>query len=122
MKKITFTLLIGLICVVTIFAQAPKTFKYQAIARDNTGNIISNQIVSFQISIVEGDAGGISIYTETHDITTSEFGLVNLEIGNGELVSGTFETIDWGSNSYFLQIEMDENGGINYLLLEHLNC
>ncbi|MEZ5196816.1 MAG: FISUMP domain-containing protein [Bacteroidales bacterium] len=117
MKKITFTLQLLILILASVFAQAPKTFRYQAIARDNTGNIISNQDVSFRVSILGGEPGGIIIYTETHDTTTNEFGLVNIEIGNGDADFGIFETIDWGGDNYFLQIEIDESGGTNYQLM-----
>ena len=40
-----------------------------------------------------------------------------MEIGNGAEVSGVFADIDWGGDIYFLQIEMDENGGATYQLM-----
>ena len=116
MKKITLTFAIILMAIIVI-AQPPQKFKYQAVVRDNGGNILSNQNVSFQISILEGSIGGIAVFVETHDTITNEFGLVNLEIGNGGVVSGVFADIDWGGDSYFLQVEMDENGGVSYQLM-----
>jgi uncharacterized protein (TIGR02145 family) len=98
-------------------AQSPQLFNYQAIARDNQGDPITNQDVSFQISILQGNASGIVVYAETHTTTTNEFGLVNLEVGNGTVVSGDFTTINWGDGSYFLETEMDETGGTNYQLM-----
>ncbi|MBW8060805.1 MAG: hypothetical protein FVQ78_10960, partial [Solirubrobacterales bacterium] len=41
----------------------------------------------------------------------------SLEIGTGAIVSGTFSTIDWGADIYFVQIEMDETGGMAYQLM-----
>jgi hypothetical protein len=98
-------------------AQSPEAFKYQAVARDAGGQILANQSVSFQISILQSSASGTSVYSETHAATTNTFGLVNLEIGNGVVVSGNFSNIDWGTDSYFVQIEMDESGGSNYQML-----
>ena len=116
MKKITHSLVMITIAI-TVLAQAPQALKYQAVARDNGGNILANQNVSFQISILQGSAGGTSVFVETHTATTNDFGLVNFEVGNGVLVSGDFSTIGWGDDTYFLQIEMDENGGTNYQLM-----
>ena len=99
------------------YSQAPQAFKYQAVARDNAGEILENQSVSFRISVLQGSASGSSVYTETHSGTTNSFGLINLQIGSGTVSSGTFSTIPWGSNSHFVQISMDETGGSNYQLM-----
>jgi hypothetical protein len=116
MKKLTL-MLVTIVISFSSISQTPQAFKYQAVVRDNSGNILANQNVSFQISILQGSASGASVCTETYDATTNEFGLVNLEIGNGEPGTGSFTDIDWGDGLYFLQIEMDETGGPNYLLM-----
>ena len=53
MKKITLTLL-AVLSVIILFAQTPYAFEYQAVARNISGEILSNQDVAFQISILEG--------------------------------------------------------------------
>lgn len=100
-----------------LMAQAPNQFKYQAIARNTAGNILANQSVGFEISILQNSSGGTSVYTETHAVTTNEHGLVNLNIGGGAVVSGTFSTIDWGGAIYFIQVRMDATGGTAYALM-----
>ncbi|MCB2219423.1 MAG: DUF1566 domain-containing protein [Bacteroidetes bacterium] len=116
MKKSIISLLLTII-IYSSFSQAPHAFKYQAIARNNSGQILSNQDVSFQISILQNSISGTNVYTEIHSTITNEFGLVILEIGNGTVVNGNFNAIEWGSDSYFLQVEMDENAGNTYQLL-----
>lgn len=116
MKKLQL-LIICLITGVQLFSQAPDQFKYQAIARDNGGAILANQSVGFEISILQNSAGGTSVYTETHAVTTNENGLVNLSIGGGASVSGNFSSIDWGGAIYFLQVKMDATGGTAYALM-----
>lgn len=102
---------------ILLFAQAPQAFKYQTVVRDNAGNVMANHNVSFRMSILQGSITGPSVYTETHLLATNGQGLVNLEIGNGIELSGDFSTIDWGADSYLLQVEMDENGLTNYQLM-----
>ena len=114
MKRFTLTLLITLIGAVSIFAQAPHAFNYQAIIRDSLGNIITNQIVSFRIGVIQDSINGILVYSETHSSITNQFGLVVLEIGNGTVETGVFENINWGATSHFLKLELDETGGTNY--------
>ena len=115
MKKILFFTVAILFALVS-FSQSPNSFKYQTVVRDFSGNVMANQNVSFQISILQGSASGSSVYTETHDITTNDFGLVNLNIGEG-YTSDDFYLIDWSYGPYFIQIELDENGGSSYSLM-----
>ena len=116
-RNLLLSFAILLLAIVTMTAQSPEAFKYQAVARDATGQVLANQSVSFQISILQGSISGTSIYSETHAANTNGLGLVALEIGNGVVGSGDFSAINWGADSYFVQIEMDEAGGSNYQLM-----
>ena len=100
-----------------LFAQTPHSFKYQAVIRNNQGQIVQNQLVSLKLSILSGSATGTPVYTEIHQKATSEFGIVNLNIGNGTLVSGSFNNIQWDNNLYFVKIELDLTGGGNYTFI-----
>ena len=112
MKKINLIIAMMIIAV-CVFAQTPQAFKYQAVVRDNAGNVLTTTNVNFRIGILQGSASGILVFSETHDANTNEFGLVNLEIGTGEQETGLLSEIDCGNGPYFLQIEMDETGGTN---------
>ena len=103
MKKLLLTCFLGFLSLI-IFAQAPSSFKYQTVIRDNNGELISNQDVSFRISIIRNSDTGTEIYNETHNVTSSSLGLCNLEIGNGNSPSSDFDLIDWGNDTYFLKI------------------
>ena len=93
MKKLILSL-ITMFTVLSGMAQAPNMFKYQAVARNTTGDLIANQTVSFEISILQNSSGGSPVYTETHVATTNQHGLVNLNVGGGAVTFGTFSTID----------------------------
>ena len=108
-----FYFILGLFVSTLIYAQ-PHAFKYQAVVRDASGELLVNQTVSFQITILEGDVNGSEVYVEEHTATTSSYGSVTLEIGWGENASTDFSAIDWGSSSYFIQIAWDLTGGTNY--------
>ena len=92
----------------------PTAFRYQTVVRDASGNILSNQQVSFRINILKASTSGTNVYTETHIKTTNQFGLASLEIGNGSVISGNFNTINWGNDNYYLKVEIDETGGGSY--------
>jgi hypothetical protein len=92
----------------------PQAIKYQAVARDVNGNAIANQPVSFRISIIEGSENGTAVYEETQTATTNQFGLANLSIGKGTVISGQFDSIKWGNGTFFAKIEFDPKGGSDY--------
>ena len=105
MKKQIIISGILLLLVYSIYSQ-PQAFKYQTVVRDVAGNILVNQNVSFQLSILQDSPTGLSIYTETHLSVTNDHGVVNLTIGTGSVVSGNFTTINWGENLHYLKIEL----------------
>ncbi|WNJ18705.1 hypothetical protein [Pontibacter sp. G13] len=98
-------------------AQAPEKFQYQAVARDNAGAILANQATAVRISIREFTATGNIIYQESFNPTTNQYGLFTLEIGSGSVLSGFFGSVDWGNGPFFLEVEMDPNGGSSYAVM-----
>ena len=114
MKKIVLSAILLMISISFSLAQVPQAFKYQAIARDQNGTLLSDRTITLRISLISGTADGLSVYSETHSAVTNSFGLVNLDIGLGKDASGKISDINWASGSYYLKIEMDENGGTNF--------
>lgn len=111
-------LLILLLLVATIgFSQNPLAFDYQTIARDSNGEILSDADINIHVSILEDSALGQTIFTESHNLTTTETGLINLNIGEGTAVLGDFSTIEWAAKSHFVKIEIDDTGGGEYFEL-----
>jgi uncharacterized protein (TIGR02145 family) len=113
MKKAVLSLGSLVLCILTL-AQAPEFFSYQVIVRDATNHPITNQNVSFQMSILKGSISVPAQYTELHSATTNGLGLITLAIGNGTGKTGDFTTIDWGADKYFLKVEIDPAGGTSY--------
>ena len=113
MKTSIFTLFIFALSLIAS-AQAPEKFQYQTVVRDNAGQPIANQNVSFRMNIHQGSAGGAVVYSETHTLATNDFGLVSLQIGGGTPVSGTMAAINWGSDEFHLETELDPSGGSSY--------
>ncbi len=114
--KLFFSILL-LAFFTVVYSQAPNSFNYQAVARDLSGNVMKNQPVKIKISILKTSVTGDAVYSEIHSVTTNGLGLINLEIGTGDSKTGTIAGIDWGTDKYFLQIEMDKDGGNNFSLI-----
>ena len=115
MKKIT-TLVSAIILSASLWAQAPQKFSYQAVIRGVNNILVSDKIVGVKISILQGSEFGASVYVETHTPTTNVNGLASLSIGTGSKVFGEFSKIDWAKSPYFVKIETDITGGVNYQL------
>ncbi len=64
MKNAIFTFIMGMIAL-SCFAQHPQAFKYHAVVRDNSGDILQNQEVGIRISIHDATAGGTIVYQKT---------------------------------------------------------
>jgi hypothetical protein len=99
---------------VTAIAQVPQQFKYQSIARNASGQVLSNSILSIRLSIHEGTSTGTIVFQETHTCTTNEFGLFSLSIGGGTPVLGAINTVNWPIGAKFIEVEGDLSGGNNY--------
>lgn len=113
MKKL-FLSMVLLTITVLLSAQPPQAFKYQAVIRNEAGNVVSNQSVEIIISIRNETPSGTVIYQETFITTTNQFGLVNLNIGYNPTL-GSLALIDWFADSKFLEVEIDIDGSGVYL-------
>jgi hypothetical protein len=115
MKKLLLTFVFFFLFVSFLFSQSPQSFKYQAIARDTEGNLLSGKQISLRINLIQGTEEGKIVYSEIHNVATNNFGLFNLAIGTGNEKNGDFNTIDWSSGLYFVGIDMDVNGGKDFI-------
>ena len=96
-------------------AQSPEKFTYQSIIKTSTGYLLKNQDVGLRISILRNSSNGIEVYSEEHFPTSNSNGLVTLIIGEG-LTGDNFSDINWGGGEYFLKVEVDPEGGVNYTM------
>jgi hypothetical protein len=94
--------------------QAPEKMSYQAVIRNTNNVLVTNALVGMRVSILQGSVAGTAVYVETHSATTNVNGLLSLEIGLGQVLSGNFVSIDWSNGPYFVKTETDPNGGLSY--------
>jgi hypothetical protein len=106
---------------ISLFSQSPpQGISYQAVARDELGNPIAETAISVRMSILANAIDGTLMWEEEHDVTSNLFGLFNLVIGQGASTgqgnSPSFELLNWGAATYFLQVELDPGDGIYELM------
>ncbi len=103
-----YVYIICCLCLQSLLIKAqvpPQGIQYQAVARDNNGDALPNAAITLGFIIHNGSAGGASVYSESHSITTNQFGLFTAVIGTGTVSgSGTLAGVNWGSGSKFLEV------------------
>lgn len=117
MKRILFLLSLLVLVIHSVAAQTSLGMNYQAVARDETGQILSNKTLTLKFSFSTKEKEKQSYYSEVHQVTTDELGLINLVIGEGKDNIGNLADIPWASYQVWLDVEMDGNGGRNFALL-----
>ena len=111
MKNSLIAFVLILTSTLSLQAQTPQGFNYQATVRNADGALIVNQNVNFRFNIQQGSATSNPVFTETHFVSPDDLGQVNLIIGDGTAVTGNFTLIDWSLGSYFLGIELNTGAG-----------
>jgi len=100
-----------------VFAQAPQKMTYQAVVRNSSNALVQNTTIGMKVTLLQGSITGTVVYVETHTALTNDNGLLNIEIGGGAVVSGTYQNgIYWDGGPYFLKTEIDPLGGTNYTI------
>jgi acetyltransferase-like isoleucine patch superfamily enzyme len=112
-KIILFIVFIALSTSFAFSQSVPQGMRYQAVARDESGKTIDNEMVLLQISLRAGEKGDI-LFTERHEVTTNQLGLFSITIGEGKAIKGEFASIPWSLANIWLDIDMNEAGGKNY--------
>ncbi len=93
-----------------ITATAQQGINYKAMINDDIGYPLSNTSVTVQFTILE--SGTTTVFSESHNPTSDDNGIIIVNIGEGNPISGTFDAIDWESNSNFLKTEIDTGHGL----------
>jgi hypothetical protein len=112
MKTVLLSCL-ALILAQLTFAQAPKQFNYQAVARDQSGVVITGPL-EIKISLLEGSENGTPRYAETHSVTTNAQGVLNLVMGKGVVVSGDMDNVKFDQYNYWLKTEIKLPGAVGF--------
>jgi hypothetical protein len=114
---------------INLFAQAPpQGINYQAViymdgndsqpGTNISGQLLVNQNITVQFSILKSSITGPIVYKEIHHVETDEFGMFSLIIGQGNAIgTSAFPAIDWASDNYFLNVELDKKAGTDFKIM-----
>ena len=126
MKKIFLFLLTTIISISSFAQNLPQGIAYQAVAvkespysvaGENPSAIYwSNKDIKVRFTILDQYPNPTDTYQEFHSVTTDDYGVFNLIIGQGTVISGDFETIPWELGTAHLQVEIDFDNDNNYVV------
>ena len=108
-----FLIGISLFISFNLLSQSPNGINYQSKLRGSNGHVLSNKNVNLKFEI-NNTNNNQTLFIETHKGSTDQFGLIDLVIGNGTTVSGSFGNIPWGSGTYELSVYIDTTGFGSY--------
>ena len=108
--------LAGFIVAGALWAQVPQGISHQAVMRNAQGELLADQSIGIQVSILQGTMQGLAVYVERHEPVSNANGLITYVIGQGDVLEGSFAGINWADGPYFLRTEADPGGGTNYTI------
>lgn len=115
-KTSFFTVVVFLFSLQTM-AQSPLQFNFQAVARERSGNVMNEKDIKVRLTIRNEAKTGNAEYSEVRSVRTNEFGMFTIAIGSpgAFLSTGSLVDVEWGRGNKYLQVEVDANGGNNFI-------
>ncbi len=104
----------------------PEGIAYQAQLLGSNGNILSNQNINVRFNIRKSTFNGQIVWQENHSLLTSNLGHIATVIGQGTSTGqgsiSNFSDIQWISDSYFIEMLIDENNTNNFVSAGTQQC
>lgn len=107
MKQLLYRILWSLPFLLFASLSFAQGISYQAVARDASGVLQTNENINVRFYILSGTANGTEEYRETHAVSTNAYALFSVIIGKGTPEAGVFEDVDWGNADHFLRVEVN---------------
>ena len=94
----------------SLVAQFSSGFTYKAVIEQN-GSVLANTAVTLDFTVREN---GSPIYEEVHNVTTDAHGIVSVRLGEGTVINGNFQQIEWGTSKTIV-ISVDKGNGMEII-------
>ena len=107
MKHTLLCLIALLAMALNAYSQAPYLFNYQGIARQSDGTPLSEQRIQLKIGIFEKPDAQQASYLEHHVVHTNAFGLYVLQIGAGDSLLGSMQSVNWEIGTTYIKVWLD---------------
>lgn len=111
MKRSELWIRLALLFPACLSAEVPGGFNYQAVVRDERGNLVRDGKIGLCIAIVGDSVAGKAVFSETHVVNTNGHGTLSAVIGKGDRLLGDLQAIPWESGRYYLSVGVDLQAG-----------
>ena len=114
MKRLIFAFLF-FAASVSLKAQVPQGFNYQALATDGLGNPIRNTPMQVRITILSDTILPVIVWDELHSsVKTNAHGIISLVVGTGvrqtSSTASAFSTVSWSAAPLFIKTSIYYQG------------
>ena len=89
-------------------------FAYQAVIRNANGELITNQLVDLKFTLKHNDK---DYYTEKHSVSTNEYGNIQVMVGEGTKLDGSFDDVPWNTLDIKMAVAVDVEGSGEFLTI-----
>ena len=117
--KSTTLVLLGLLLSthICIGQSVPQGMKYQAVARDEKGQVMANRDLQLKISLYTDPLKKQIDYAEIHKLITSDLGLFSLSVGEGVALKGAFENIPWSTGEVWMEVAIQTDDKADFITI-----
>ena len=114
MTRLVLTLSLLPLLSLSLLAQVPQGINYQAAARDGEGKLLADQRLMLKVNLYEKSTSTRAVYTELHEVETSDLGLFNVVIGAGMALENSIEAVDWSTGDVWMELSIDAGADGDY--------
>jgi hypothetical protein len=109
MKRIVFLTVLIQLCI-CFLANAQELFQginYQAVARDASGEVLSNLSLNVNVAFVTSGEKAVDYYSEWHEVKTDANGFFQLVVGYGDSRKGYLSDVPWAMDDIWLRVAIN---------------
>ncbi len=118
MKNILLLLTAFILASTQMMAQTvPEGMRYQAIARDGEGSLLQEKLLIVQVELLSAGSTEKVHFSEMHEVTSNQLGLLDFVIGEGTQSTGKFSDIPWSAEEMWVRISVKAKGEDNYQII-----
>ncbi|HZV67951.1 MAG TPA: hypothetical protein VFG10_00315 [Saprospiraceae bacterium] len=118
MKNLLFLLTAFLLFSADLLGQTvPEGMRFQAVARDLDGSLLLDRALIVQVELLTSGQDEKVFYAETHDVLSSNMGVLDFVIGEGSTPSGKFSDIPWSKEEMWVRISVKIPGEENFQII-----
>lgn len=118
MKNIyILTLLLTLLCAELIGQSVPEGMRFQAVARNMEGNLLQQESLEVLVELFSAGSREKLFFSELHEVRSSEIGLLDFIIGEGNSIKGKLSKVPWGKREMWVRISVKTTGEQKYQIV-----